>query len=122
MGDILMNKKHNIIVICVTIILLIIMTFFNNIGKIIKKGNNMFGKDYCPEYLYEDYYHSRLGGWAVTYYWCKLCHGRCHNPTTAVPDICPSCEYITGRCKVCGKLKKVNAIIAQLVEQQIRNL
>ena len=97
-----------VISLIVAIILLIRNKVVNDDNYIIKKGNKIFGTEYCPSdsFFYNDSDHHSIAGQAITPYKCKICNKEYNYPNTAIPKICPSCAEITGRCMACGKLKR----------------
>lgn len=111
-----MKKKVIIGISIIAIVVFIIVIFFivNNIthsdNYIISKGYKIFGSDYCPNDDenpgYEDSEHPMYAGATITPYRCQLCNEMYNNSNTAIPKICSSCADITGRCMLCGKLKK----------------
>lgn len=108
-----MNMKKKIVIFLILIIIMIlgIVIFFsiNSTDNIDKKGEQLFGKSYCPkksnDYRYEDYEHPMIAGMALTDYKCKLCNKKYTHPNTATPKICSACATATNRCQYCGKLK-----------------
>jgi hypothetical protein len=44
----------------------------------------------------------RVGGSAMTTWWCGLCGTPCRHGSTAVPKVCPPCSDANHLCRECG--------------------
>lgn len=100
------NKlKIGIILMIIILIITIIVCLIEkeNNKKIVQKGYEIFGNDYCqghrftPECPVED-------GWTT----CNLCGRNMRYVVLPIYKLCHSCEKKTGRCHKCGKLYKSN--------------
>lgn len=100
------NKRKNkiILIICLTIILLIVISTIASINIIsrIKIGFQIYGDEKCPQ----NHEIMFFGTSDITTWRCNICGEKIgEGATSSTPEICSICSLITDRCKKCGKLK-----------------
>ena len=110
------NKKLLLLLLILFIAIVIITIFITRNKKItntddistneiitddtkIKKGYEIFGKDYCKGHSFFE-----PAGQAFTSWTCMICGSKGEHHNTATPTICYACSTATDRCSKCGKL------------------